>query len=290
MSISKQKDPKTRKTYLLMEGVVDAVYLNELKNPKTYTSPDGKSWSPTHNINVIVDGDKVWLGLTDKDTVRVKDADDNYHDLVKGVEVSLEVEENGEYNGVTQYSSKASKVVALDVSGAVQQQNMYSANKSQPFQKKDISGVQVGHSINGAINLIGGWDSPEELIETAKKVHDVSEKVKATYKESNPNLSDYDVGAASGNAVLNACRSVEDIEDVEAVALEILNTVAPEVFKHVKSASQEEEEASKKATKKVTKKSTKAKTSTKKNVTPAPVEDDEIPEEAFEDGDDGAPF
>jgi hypothetical protein len=82
----------------------------------------------------------------------------------------------------------------------------------------------------------------QELIDAAKSVHDVSEKIKAEYAKDNPSMSDYDVGAASGNAILNACKLAKNIDQVEELARGILYTVVPQILAHVKGEVKKVEE------------------------------------------------
>lgn len=276
MAISEQRDPKTRKNYLLAEGIVEGVFFNELKNIKTYAGQDGKSWTPTHSINIVVDGTRISLGLTDKDKIRAKDVDGEYQDVVKGVEVSVVIEENGEYKGVTQYQGRTSGITVLDVSGAQQPQQSSGGGKQQSFQKKDMSGVHTGHAINVAINVVGGLDDPGKIINYAKKAHDLTTSLKKEYAEKNPSLSDYDVGAMVGQSVLSASHYADTVAEIEPLARQTLDEIVPVVSEYVKDG----EKGSKVEKKAPAKKTTKT---TKKQVTEAPMEDDEIPEDAYED-------
>lgn len=235
MAINVTTDPRTRKQMILVDGKIEGVFFNELKNPKTYTGPKGQPWTPTHSLNIVVDGTRIGFGLTDKDKINAKDVDGNFHQLQKGVEISAEVEENGEYKGIKQYQSKASKVVVLDASGAVEQQAPKpQTGGSQSFSKGDKPGISVGHALNGA--MIFYKDNPpseEDLVKVAHKVHDVTVEVKKWYKENNPKMNEYDVGAASGNAVLNALKLGVAMDEVEQKAKDFLVSVVPQVMNYV---------------------------------------------------------
>lgn len=243
------------KEIITIDGKVDAFYINPIKpeHIKTYSGKNGP-WTPTHRYNLIVDGQPISLGMGDKDGVsdrqiiQGKDNEGKYHALVKGLEVSVEVTENGEYQGKTQYQSSNSKVVIIDASGAESPQQKYPAGSTAYTPKpKDMSGISVGHSFNGAMNFIttyGQDNSNENIVAVAKKVHDVTERVKAEYSKSNPDMSAYDLGAAAGNSVLNACKLVGvdgDFEEgVYALAMDFLNNVVPEIMSHVKGGSKEQ--------------------------------------------------
>lgn len=243
-NVEKHKDPRTRKEILILNGVIDGVYFNEIKNPKAYSG----GWSPTHSINVVVEGTKLFLGLTDKDSINAKDDDGNWHELMRGVEISAEVEETGEYKGVMGYSSKASKIVVLDASNAQPRQDNKSTNKggdksTNTYKPKDMTGVLAGMSLNGAINfLCANPKSKLDVLEVAKSVFDISQDVKEQYKEDNPKMSDYDVGAAVGNSILNACRTVTKVKDIEKKALELLNDVVPEITEYIKNGGAPKED------------------------------------------------
>lgn len=110
---------------------------------------------------------------------------------------------------------------------------------------KDNSGMETGHAINGALNIIrAGIKLP--AVDLAKVVHDVTVKVKASEraKEENKAMSDYDVGASVGHAVLNATRDIKKAADItleqvaeklEAYAHSLLEKVAGEVLTYVKA-------------------------------------------------------
>lgn len=79
---------------------------------------------------------------------------------------------------------------------------------------RQMEGVSCGHAFNGAMNYIlahGLTNSNEFIVETAKKVHNITERVKAEYAKANPYMSAYDSGAAAGNSVLNACKLLDKV-------------------------------------------------------------------------------
>lgn len=110
--------------------------------------------------------------------------------------------------------------------------------------KKDNTGMEIGHAINGALNLRrSGLEAP--VVEIAKVVHDVTKNLKVdTAKDpAHKGLSDYDLGAMVGHAVLNATRDIvvasDDNPEVITGKLleysrELIASVVPGVTAYVK--------------------------------------------------------
>lgn len=251
------------KEVITVEGKIDQVWINEIPADKikSYRNPVKNTiWTPTHRYSIVVDGIRINLGMGDKDGVsdrqhlQAKDNDGKYHTIARGLEVSVEVEE-GEYNGAPQYSGSLSKTVVLDASGVVQAVVSGAPNKAgtptaQPFKPKDTSGIRTGHSVNGAFAyfLSNGIDFDYEpdgaTVRIAKIVNDVTETVIAAYKAKNPSMSEYDVGAAAGHAVLNACRIIPETDESEfadlltTTANAILYNIIPAVTEYVKKGQE----------------------------------------------------
>lgn len=281
MSVEKVTNPVTREAMLLASGIVDGIYINPLKEVKTYAGPNG-DWTPNASINLVVGGTKVSLGLTDKEVVRAKDVEGNYQDLTKGSEVSVIVEENGEYKGVKQYQSRSSAVTIINHVPAQAQGSV----PQQPYKPKDNSGIIAGNAFNAAKALLQGQDfTVEQFTETAKQLMAIGQELVKELTESNPELSAYDVGARSGMALIAACEWVSDIADVKEQALSILADYLPELNAHAKEILEgnKVEAAPKKAVKKAP-----AKRAPKEEV--EPVDDADIPAESFDDLDDTLPF
>lgn len=239
MAIEQQKDPRTKKPFLEASGNVKGVYLNDLKVIKTYPGTKGQSWTPTHSINVVIDDDRISLGLFEKTekrpTPRAKDADGNYHDLAAGARVSVVIEEGEPYNGKPQYKAVLSDVLILEPAPVKEAAPAGAAQAS--FKPKDMTGVRVGHATNVAINVLG-LATPEELIEAAKEAHELTERLNAEYKEKNPKASDYDIGASVGQAILSASRFVDKVSDIETFARQTLDVVSPAVTEFVKGGKE----------------------------------------------------
>lgn len=77
--------------------------------------------------------------------------------------------------------------------------------------KRDNTGVETGHAINGALILRRrGFNGPS-VVEVSFVVHDVTKQLKHDFAndESTKGMSDYDIGAMVGHAVLNATRDID---------------------------------------------------------------------------------
>lgn len=114
--------------------------------------------------------------------------------------------------------------------------------------KKDNSGMETGHALNGALNLRRSGLTVPPVVEVAKVVHDVTKHLKldAAQDPANKGMSDYDLGAMVGHAVLNATRDIQvgDNDNPEeitgkllAYARELMSTVVPGVAAYVKGES-----------------------------------------------------
>lgn len=275
------------------EGILQAIYFNEIpEDQRKDYGTNGKSWIPTNRVNIVVDDVRIGLGLTDKDVLRVKDVDENYHDLVKGQKVSVVIEENGEYKGVKQWKGYASNVIILE--NVTQEAQQGASKGGYTASKKDMSCIASGHAINCAIGLLAGdaADDSDAVIELAKKFHDLTSKLKKEYAEKYPDTPEYDIGARVGQGVLSATQIVADFEDVEEVARTTIDTISVAVLEYVKSTQEEKKPAvvKKTAAKKVAAK----KTTSKKEATPDRVDDSDIPDGAYTtnlaDMDDDVPF
>lgn len=240
MGIVKQKI--RGKEVIFIEGKVTGFYVNPIdaEHIKTYDGPNG-AWTPTHRYNLVVEGERISLGMGDKDGVsdrqkiRVKDNAEpaNYHDLVKGLEVSVEVKENGEWKGKTQWQASNAKVIVTDASGAeaFKPQGNASAGAA-PQVPYDETGMLVCHGINGAMALIstGHFESDNEsILRFANTVHAATTRVKEEVAKNYPDMNAKSVGNYSGNAVIAACRMAPvegDLEDnLYALALDIVQSV-----------------------------------------------------------------
>ena len=244
------------KKVITIDGKVDGFQVNPSKPEHIKTYTNGKQpWTPTHRYNLIVDGQPISLGMGDKDgvsdrqVIQGKDNDGKYHALVKGLEVSVEVTENGEYQGKTQYQSSNSKVVVIDASGAETPQKS-GGNTSQgsytPKEPYDETGMLVCHGINGAMNLVSTGrfgNSNEEISDLAKSVHEATVRLKKKVAEDNPTMKDKSVGNYSGNAIHAACLVVGNAgnlaDDLFNMAYDIVCNVTLPLDAYIRTPKQE---------------------------------------------------
>jgi hypothetical protein len=300
MPIQTYQDP-TGEEKLFARGIVTGAYINEIPPEKrqTYSGKTGP-WTPTVRYKLIVDGVEVGLGMGEKAQIRAKDKDGNYQDVAKGAEISVIVQANGEYNGKPQYKATTSDIKVLkvapgDAASNGSKQGFSASNggsAAQSFKPKDMSGVEAGQSLNGAMNFLltyGVDPTNENIVEYGKKVHQATVQVKSVYKEMNPSVPEYDAGARCGLAVLTACKLVGTEQDFETgvinIAQDILTNVLEPITQYVKSptGTQTAPKVSRVAPKKPV--ATKAKPVVKAAVQEA----DEEPDFSGED-DDSAPF
>lgn len=117
--------------------------------------------------------------------------------------------------------------------------------------KKDNSGMETGHALNGALNLRRSGLTIPPVVEVAKVVHDVTKHLKldAANDPANKGMSDYDLGAMVGHAVLNATRDIQVGENdnpeeitgkLLAYARGLMSEVVPGVSAYVKGETQSE--------------------------------------------------
>lgn len=122
------------------------------------------------------------------------------------------------------------------------------AGGSRSGGKKDTSGMETGHALNGALNLRRSGLTVAPVVEVAKVVHDVTKDLKkeASQDPSNKGMSDYDIGAMVGHAVLNATRDIQvgDNDNPEEItnklleySRDLLSSVVPPVAAYVKGES-----------------------------------------------------
>lgn len=114
----------------------------------------------------------------------------------------------------------------------------------QTYGKRDNTGVETGHALNGAMRFLGGKATLEDIVTTAKTVHDITSQMKKEYAAANPDMSEYDCGAAVGNAVLNALEIAaarkKTLADVPGIAKKWLAEAVPAIVAHIKPPKVEE--------------------------------------------------
>lgn len=230
--ITKNKDPRTKKEIIIAEGEVKAIYVSELKEVKTYSSGKGGPWTPTHRISVNIDGDMIFLGLTDKkneiefSTFNAKDADDNWQEVNVGDTVSAVVEETGEYNGKKQYSSKKSNIVFLTRgNGPRSNSKGHGSEGSSPKGSFSSKPIEAGNARSCAANWVSrGNAKMDKFIEVVNEFIVVAHKLR---KEFSATMSEYEAGVGVGQGCLAASLIVDSLEDVEDFVRNYVSTLIP---------------------------------------------------------------
>lgn len=244
-NITEVENPVTGDMILLCKGEVTGVFLNEIPEDKQRTykgSKPGSTFTPKFRPVIVIGETRLSLGQRENDRIQGKKkggGDKDYVPVTRGAEVSCIVEKT-EYNGKTYYNTAPSKITVIKQGEDTPQGGGGQSNTKQGsggYSPRDNSGMEAGHCINAAYCLLNYKVSDnEEVVEFAKKLHDITASLKKTYKESHPNMSDYDVGASVGHAVLNACRILTKtkIGEVESYAQSILDEVSTPVLAYIK--------------------------------------------------------
>lgn len=244
--INSEIDRKTKQEAFWAEGIVEYVKLDkfdELKVSyiKVAGQPDKKIES-THKASILLkekgagkDDAGVWIGLGDvklhpeHENLQVK-KDDEWVTIERGVEVTLDVKLN-EWNGKTYYQSSKGKIFVVSTEG-VQVAPVKGAKGSESapakgsYKKRDTVGIETGHAVNGALELLRSGVKGDSF-ELAGLVQSATVTLKAEVaKERGVDVTDYDLGASVGHAILNACRDhsgkVVSVEQLIEDAREVL--------------------------------------------------------------------
>lgn len=252
MAITRAIDPITDNEIVIISGVIDRIIIKEAEK-----TSKNLEYGVTHLASLLIDG--IYINYISIGTKEGREPNIAINTGTKDSPKWMQIQETDEVKVVvtekvvgdkTYYSAKRTSIKLVKKNATPGQAPQQAANGnsggSYTAKPKDMSGIQSGHSFNGAMNFIttyGGDVSNENIVAVAKKVHNVTEKVKAEYAAANPDMSAYDSGAAAGNSVLNACKLVgaeSDFEDgVYALAMDFLGNVVPEIMKHVKGDAKE---------------------------------------------------
>lgn len=237
MSVEKVIDPISGVEMSLVKGEVEAIYPNEIKQEDVKTYSGG--WTPTHKPVIQVNGTRIGLGMRDKAELNCKDQSGQYHQLIVGMKVTAIVEENGKY-----LNSKVSKITVTDATAKPQQKQQQNnsggyQNKKGGSFKKDDSGMNTGHAINGAMYILDNDVKKGDVVEIGYAVHKATEEVKALYKKEKPELNDYALGASVGNAVLQACKllSVDQLDLLVKSSIKYLKEYSEPLLERIKQES-----------------------------------------------------
>lgn len=224
--INSEIDRKTKQEAFWAEGIVEYVKLDKFDELKVtwirvQGQPDKKVES-THKASVLLkekgasaDDKGVWIGLGDvklhpqHENLQVK-VGDEWITIEKGVEVTMDVKLN-EWNGKTYYQSSKGKINVLSTEGVQTAapkaaKGAESGSAKGNFKKRDTVGIETGHAVNGALELLRAGVKGDSF-ELAGLVQSATVTLKAEVaKERGVDVTDYDLGASVGHAVLNACR------------------------------------------------------------------------------------
>lgn len=290
MTIERAENPATGEEIVIAKGVVAQISFKPMPNGKD-------QFENTHRAGVKIGED--WINNIN---LKVKEGNDpqirfnngtqgkpDWQTLDVGDEVRITCTES-EYNGKIYYYSGTSKIklVKKGAGGGSSAAGKPAQAGGNTYTKRDTSGVEIGHAVNGGYNLQrGGVEG--DIVDLAKQVHDLTVALKAEYAKKNPDMSDYDVGASVGHAVLNGTRDGESIERVEEIARSILDEVVPAVAEYVRGGKKEAEKP-----KPAAKKAPAKKAANRPVPQPDPVQDDGPGDDDSppwnDDSDDDIPF
>ena len=235
--ITRAIDPVTDKEIVMISGPIDRIIIKEAEK-----TSKNLEYGVTHTASLLIGGTYInYISLG------IKEGREPNIAINQGTKDSpkwVQIQETDEVKVIvtekvvgdkTYYSAKRTGIKLLKKNATPGQQSQQSnSSSSQPKAKFDVTGVQLGHSVNGAMNFLITWGvegSNENIISYGKKVHGVTEKLKKEHKEANPDMSDYDSSASVGNAILNACKLVGTEQDFEQGVYEIAKDLLENVVK-----------------------------------------------------------
>ena len=203
----------------IVKGTLNRIYLNELREIKTYDD-----WTPTHSVRALIDTeDWVNLGLTDKKVIRCKDKDGEYHDLVKGTVVQIQIDKVEQYEGKTQYSTKSSLVTILNRDNVAKTTEEGKTEYSKPY---DPIPVQLGNSLTIAANFKDARSSYTSLLEFCKdEVYPIVIEFQDEIKELYPDLSPINRGSRAGQCLVIVSQRVKKLSDLKATATKLFTAL-----------------------------------------------------------------
>ena len=246
MAIQRATDPVTDNEVVMITGKIDRIIIKEAEK-----TSKNLEYGVTHLASLLIDG--VYINYISISTKEGREPNIAINQGSKDSPKWVQIQETDEVKVVvtekvvgdkTYYSAKRTSIKLVKKNATPgQQPQQQSSGSTGGYQAKPrpMEGVSCGHAFNGAMNYIltfGLDNSNEFIVETAKKVHNVTERVKSEYAKANPDMSAYDTGAAAGNSILNACKLVGTDGDFEegvyALAMDFLNNVVPKIMEHVK--------------------------------------------------------
>lgn len=244
--INSEIDRRTKQEAFWAEGIVEYVKLDKFAEMKvSYIKVAGqpdKKIESTHKASLLIkekgasaDDKGVWVGLgevklhPEHENLQVKVGDD-WVTIEKGVEVTLDVKVS-QSGDRTFYNSSKGKITVLSTDGvaAKTEKADKGAQKGsgQTYGKKrDTVGIETGHAVNGALELLRAGVKGDSF-DLAGLVQSATVTLKAEVaKERGVDVTDYDLGASVGHAILNACRDhsgkTVTVDQIIAAARDVL--------------------------------------------------------------------
>lgn len=229
--------PEGKKSKIVItdkSGARDAAPAGNAGGSQTSSAPSNASGGKTTKVYGEI------LSLGDTGAV-VKDENGNEVSVVLNKEQIAQVQVGGRLAGQRAEDGTLSGFKAYGPKGSAGA----GAGGSKGGFKKDNSGMETGHALNGALNLRRSGLTIPPVVEVAKVVHDVTKhlKLEAANDPANKGMSDYDLGAMVGHAVLNATRDIQVGENdnpeeitgkLLAYARGLMSEVVPGVSAYVK--------------------------------------------------------
>ena len=248
MKITRAIDPVTDEEIVMISGTVDRIIIKEAEK-----TSKNLEYGITHTASLLIGGtyiNYISLGIKEGREPNIainqgtKDSP-KWVQIQETDEVKVIVTEKVVGDKVY-YSAKRTGIKLLKKNATPGQQSQQSSggtgSTSYQAKPKDMSGVEAGQSLNGAMNFIMTYGidaSNESIVVYGKKVHAATVKVKEAYKKDNPSVPEYDAGARCGLAILTACKLVGTDVDFESgivnLAQDILTNVLEPITEFVKT-------------------------------------------------------
>ena len=251
MAIIRQEDVVNGGEIVVISGVVERIIIKEAER-----TAKNLEFGITHIASLCVDSQ--WINYISLSIKEGRTPDISVNAGTKAQPKWVQIQETDEVKVVVTeklvgdkayYNAKKSGIKLVKKNATPGQQSQQSTgSNSQPKAKFDATGVQVGQSLNGALNFLITWGvvpSNENIVKYGKLTHKVTEQVKEYVKKVNPDASEYEQGARAGLAVLTACKLVGTEQDFEqgvlVIAKDIIDNVFPVITDFVKNGDKAKE-------------------------------------------------
>lgn len=287
MGIIRQEDLINGGEIVVIHGTVDRIIIKEAEQ-----TAKNIEFGVTHIASIVV-ADQ-WINFISLGIKEGKEPNIAINTGTKDSPKWVQIQETDEVKVVvketvkgdkTYYNAKRTgiKLVKKNATpGQAPQHQASGGSTNYTAKPKDMSGIEAGQSLNGAMNFIltyGVDASNESIVSYGKKVHSATVKVKESYKKDNPAVPEYDAGARCGLAILTACKLVGTEVDFEQgiidLAQDILNNVLEPITEFVKTPQASAAPA--KVTRAPVKKPAQTKAKPVVEETLPDIEDDDIP-------------